>query len=212
MLPQLLTEFESENDDFNIKLIETNDSELRTLLLNGAIDVGFTVENKMPQGLDYFPIMEETIILAVPRDYYVNSNLVSCALSKETLRGGVLSDEVRAVSLLEFANERFLFLRRGNDSYSRGLKICRDAGFEPCVVMELDQMLTAYRLAEAGLGIAFIRASLPCCAGFSPDLCLYKIAHLDTKRKIYVVHPSRTSTQRMALFIDYLHGHCPHQV
>lgn len=210
-LPQLLTEFESEHDDFNIKLIETNDAELRTLLSNGAVDVGFTVENHVLQGLNSFPIMNETIIQAVPRDYGVNSHLASFALSKETLRGGAVSDEVSAVSLSEFAGEKFLFLKRGNDSYSRGLKLCRDAGFEPHVVMELDQMLTAYRLAEAGLGIAFIRASLPCYAGFSPDLCLYKIAHTDTNRKIYVVYSSRISAPRKTLFIDYLYAHCPLQ-
>ena len=57
--------------------------------------------------------------------------------------------------------ENFLFLKRGNDMHRRGLKICRDAGFEPNIVMEMDQLLSACYLAGAGSGITFIRASIP---------------------------------------------------
>lgn len=210
LLPQLVAEYQSEHDDFSVKLIETNDAELRTLLLAGVLDLAFTVETQASSELTSFTLTDETLILAVPRDYPVNEHIKEYALTKGTLRGGVPSVDVPAVSLSEFADEKFLFLRHGNDSYSRGMKICRDAGFEPHIVMELDQMLTSYRLAEAGLGIAFVRASMPCYAGFSPDLCLYRIDHPDTNRKIRVYYsPAALTQDKKKAFIEHLKGQYP---
>lgn len=37
-------------------------------------------------------------------------------------------------------------MKPGNDMRERGMRLCREAGFSPRIVMELDQMMTAYYL------------------------------------------------------------------
>ena len=59
--------------------------------------------------------------------------------------------------LSAFAKEGFLLLKKGSDTYRRVLKLCRNAGFTPKVNMYLDQMLTAYHVAENGHGLTFVR-------------------------------------------------------
>jgi len=209
VLPPLLASFQMEHPGFSAKLIETNDAELRELLRAGVLDLGMTVEENMPSDLKSFVFKRESIVLAAPRANPINARLRALALGESDLRGGLVSENAPRVPVGAFAGERFLFLKPGNDIRARGLKICHDAGFEPQVVMELDQMLTAYRLAEAGLGVAFIRASIPCYAGFSPDLCLYRLDHPDTQRQIRVIFNGEAFVnERQKSFIAYLKS-CP---
>ena len=205
VLPPLLSAFRTERSDFAVKLIETSDAELRELLCAGVIDAGLTVEEALPPELDSFVLKTESIVLAVPRGNPVNEKLRGMELSEDALLSGDpdLTDAPR-VSMKEFANERFLFLKEGNDIRSRGLRICRDAGFEPQIVMELAQLLTAYHLAESGLGVTFARASIPYYAGISPDLCLYAIDHPDTHRQIRAVFSGKSRSSALSAFADFL--------
>lgn len=205
VLPPLVASFQMEHPGFSAKLIETNDAELRELLRAGVLDLGLTVEENMPADLKSFVLKSESIILAVPRANPINARLRDLALGESDLRGGLVNEDAPCVSIGAFAGERFLLLKPGNDIRVRGLKICHDAGFEPQIVMELDQLLTAYRLAEAGLGVAFIRASIPCYAGFSPDLCLYRLDHPDTQRQIRAIFNDRAlASERRKSFVAYL--------
>ena len=205
VLPPLLGAFQSERSDFAVKLIETSDAELRELLSAGVIDAGLTVEEDLAPELDSFVLKTESIVLAVPRACPVNERLRGMELSEDALLScdPDLTGAPR-VSMKEFADERFLFLKEGNDIRRRGLKICRDAGFEPRIVMELAQLLTAYHLAESGLGVTFARASIPYYAGISPDLCLYAINHPDTRRQIRAVFSAQSRSPALSAFADFL--------
>ncbi|MBQ8090629.1 MAG: LysR family transcriptional regulator, partial [Pyramidobacter sp.] len=203
VLPSLASSFQSEHPDFAVKLIETSDAELRELLAEGVIDAGLTVEEPISSELDSFVLKTETIVLAVPRANPINAKLRGQELSEDALLSGMTESAPR-VAMGEFANERFLFLKEGNDIRTRGLKICRDAGFTPHIVMELAQLLTAYHLAESGLGLTFVRASIPYYAGISPDLCLYAIDHPDTRRNIHAVFSSKSRSPAPAAFAEFL--------
>lgn len=206
VLPPAVSAWQMERPDCAVRLVEANDAELRSLLAAGAIDAGLTVESEVPPGIESVVLQREHVILAVPRECPVNKRLLSFALTPEALRTGTGP----AVSVKEFAAEKFLFLKEGNDIRARGLKICRDAGFEPNIVMELDQLLTAYRLAEAGLGITFVRAAIPCCAGFSSDLCLYRIDHPDTVRDVRALYSQAGKTAPLrAAFVEFLRSFVP---
>lgn len=209
VLPSLVSSFQMKHPDFTSKLIESNDDELRELLRAGVINLALTVEKNMPAELKSFDLIRESIILAVPRANPINVRLQDSVLHENDLHGGLVNEDAPCVSIREFASERFLFLKPGNDIRNRGIKICHEAGFEPQIVMELDQMLTAYYLAEAGLGITFIRASIPHYAGFSPDLCLYRLDYPDTQRHIRVIFNEKSlANGQQKKFIAYLRS-CP---
>lgn len=211
VLPPAVSAWQMERPDCAVRLVEANDAELRSLLAAGAIDAGLTVESEVPPGIEPVVLQREHVILAVPRECAVNRRLKQFALTPEALRMETLgAGAAPAVPVSEFAAEKFLFLKEGNDIRARGLKICRDAGFEPQIVMELDQLLTAYRLAEAGLGITFVRAAIPCCAGFSSDLCLYRIDHPDTVRDVRALYsPAGKAAPLRAAFVEFLRSFMP---
>ena len=162
VLPPIIDSFRLEHPEYQIRVIETNDNELREFLSTGAADLGISVGYSMPMDLKNISLAEETIVLVVPAASEINERLKEFRLTADEMREGRYKEaNCPKVRVSEFKEERFLFLKDGNDMYRRGMKICRDAGFTPQVVMQLDQLLSAYYLAAAGQGITFTRASIP---------------------------------------------------
>lgn len=127
---------------------------------------------------------------------------------EDLLSGRLNMPDSPCVPMEAFAKESFLFLKKGNDMHRRGLRVCHDAGFEPRVVIELDQLMTSYYLAQAGRGIAFIRAGIPYYAGDSDSLLLYKIGHPDMRRIIRVFHNREGSlTPVQKDFLNFMKGY-----
>ncbi len=187
-LPPLVRAFAAERPDFRIRLIESNDQDLKALLASGTADLGITVQTGLTEDYAAEVLGRETIILAVPADHPVNRGLEDRALSPRLLQTDFSADPaVPAVPLALFADVDFLFLKSGNDLRDRGLELCRRAGFTPHITMELDQLMTAYYLAEAGLGATFTRASAPFYTGSEGKLCFYKIGDELTGRDVFLL-------------------------
>ena len=205
VLPPMVAAFKEDNPGASVKLIEINDVDLKNFLTAGLVNLGLSVEPNMPQKCTSFVLKEEHIILAAPASLSVHQSLEEYAVSYEDLRSGRFrTPQIPSVPMNVFAGENFLFLKRGNDMYRRGLKICRDAGFEPNIVMEMDQLLSAYYMAGTGAGITFIRASIPYYVGPSSDLVLYKIDHPDTSRELRAYYCEENCTELLRSFLDHM--------
>lgn len=205
VLPPLVAAFKMDNPGVSIKLIETNDIDLRKFLRSGMMDLGLSVEPNMPSKFDSIVLKKENIILAVPSALMVNRGLGQYVVQHEDICSGRFqTPEIPCVPMEQFSKENFLFLKRGNDMHRRGLKFCRDAGFEPNIVMEMDQLLSAYYLAGTGAGITFIRASIPYYVGPSEELVFYKISHPDTIRELRAYYNDEKCTALQRIFVDYL--------
>jgi len=206
LLPPIVTDYQQAHPEQTVKLIESNDHDLYEYLQAGAVDIALAVESGTLQGLSSILLQHEDLILAVPKQLEVNKGLEHYVIRWEDLSGNRLrASEVPAVPMEAFCREKFLFLKKGNDMYCRGYQVCRDAGFEPQIVMELDQMLSSYYLAEAGQGIAFVRAGIPYYAGMSDRLRLYKPDHAQMRRNIRAYYGSRSQTAgRQKQFIRFL--------
>ena len=210
VLPPITDSFRLEHPDYQIRIIETNDNELREFLRTGAADLGISVGNSMPSDLRIIDLAEETIVLAVPAALEVNERLKDFRLTAQEMRDGRYKEEsCPKVRISEFKEERFLMLKEGNDMYRRGMKICRDAGFTPQIVMYLDQLLSAYYLAAAGQGITFTRASIPHFVGGNDQVYFYKIDHPETSRPVSIYFSGRTGMEEVLKpFTDYVRECC----
>ena len=210
VLPPIIDSFRQEHPEYQIRVIETNDNELREFLSTGAADLGISVGYSMPMDLKNISLAEETIVLAVPASFEINERLKDFRLTADEMREGRYKEaDCPKVRVSEFKEERFLFLKEGNDMYRRGMKICRDAGFTPQVVMQLDQLLSAYYLAAAGQGITFPRASIPHYVGGNDQVYFYKIDHPETSRPISVYFSSRSGMEEILKpFTDYVRECC----
>ncbi len=210
VLPPIIDSFRQDHPDYQIRVIETNDNELREFLSTGTADMGISVGHRMPADLRSIELATETIVLAVPASFAINERLKPYRLTAEEMRQGRYKEKnCPKVQISEFKEERFLFLKEGNDMYTRGLKICRDSGFTPRVVMFLDQLLSAYYLAAAGQGVTFTRASIPHYVGGSDQVYFYSIAHPEVSRPVRVYFSSRAGEEEiLRLFTDYVSECC----
>lgn len=145
-LPPVIAAFKERYPDWEIRLVEANDRDLVDFLRAGVAELGISANGDTAPDMESEVLRMENIILAVPAGFPVNRGLEAYVLDP------VCGNEVPGVPLERFAEERFLFMKPGNDMRERGMRLCREAGFSPRIVMELDQMMTAYYLAAAEKG------------------------------------------------------------
>ena len=146
VLPIALREFRSAYPAVQIDLREaTSDVQLEELAA-GNIDLGILippVPDKLKTILDYFPVLTEPLVLALPAD------------SK-------LATATRKVSLKSCAGlPLIIFPRRLAPALHDQILGCfRDAGLTPSIEQEAIQMQTIVGLVAAGMGIALVPHSV----------------------------------------------------
>ncbi|KGR77127.1 LysR family transcriptional regulator [Ureibacillus manganicus] len=210
-LPTIVQEFKREFPDYTVNLMEANADDLMKNLRSGIFDIIIDVEQRDPKIFGSFVWAEEQIVLAVPTHYEINNKLKNYRLTFEEVKSGkFMSEMYPRVSLSEFKNENFLLMKKGNDSYKRGLKMCRMAGFTPKVSMYLDQLLTSYYLACNGKGISFVRAGITRYIEKTNKLYFYKIDDVNSVRNILLYYnKSRPLSNVGTDFINFLYKHKP---
>lgn len=167
--------------------MEANTDDLSKCLASGVIDLNLDVDILDANLFSSRLWSEEHIILAVPKTFPVNEALVNARLSWAQIQDQSYLDETfPAVNLSCFKNEPFLFLKKGNDMFRRGIKMCKNSGFSPKIAMYLDQLLTSFYIARDGHGICFLRSAIASYAAETDRLCFYKIDDKLATRKIYV--------------------------
>ena len=141
VLPPLCERFRALNPEAEISLTEVNSGDIERLFREDKLDLCLTVDS-LQSNLESCVWRQEEIILAVPSELPISEELRERALSfSDVLYGG---ETCPSVNLAAFRDLPFLFLKEGNDLGRRAEEMCRHAGFEPKVVMYLDQLLTSY--------------------------------------------------------------------
>ena len=129
----------------------------------------------------------EDIILVVPANFPVNRKLRHYAMSFNDVKEKKYQTEsILPVPMDAFKNVPFLLMKNGNDMYTRGITICRNAGFTPQCTMYLDQMLTSFFISQTGAGAVFMRTSLYKFLPNTDKMVYYKIADPLARRPVYM--------------------------
>ena len=105
-----------------------------------------------------------------------------------------------------FADTPFILLSSGNNLYSRSIAFFEAAGIHPPMAMQVSQLVTAYHLAQAGIGAAFISDWM--VTGKHPEMIYYKIDSPLAARIFDIVTPGKnylSNAQKafIQLFQDY---------
>ena len=206
ILPRLVNEFKLLYPAYTTLLTEGNPQYISNLLKKGDLELTVDVETLDPKIFTSLIWRQEHIVLAVPANNLLNKKLAKYSLTfKQMFNKEYLNSTYPAVSLQEFASEKFLFLNRGNDCYTRGLAMCKNAGFTPNIIMYLDQMLTSFNVARNGEGIAFIRADIMEYTEPTKKLLFYKIADVLATRNIYIYYQKDATLSAAAKrFVKFL--------
>lgn len=186
VLPKLISAFTAKYPAVQIELIEESTANLEQLLAAGVLDI--VVDNSCFDETVFGkkPYQKEHLVLAVPRAYSVNGRLLPYQVSPDQIASGVfLGEEVPAVSLEQFREFPFILLKQENDTRQRGIRLCKEYGFLPQVVLELDQQATAYNITCSGMGISFISDTLIRGVPPHPEVVYYKLSGQEVDRTLY---------------------------
>ena len=207
VVPSLITQFNQKFPDVHIQLIEGNTAELEEMLGSNALD--FVIDNYHYDSILYNKELycEENILLAVPKHFAVNEELGMYQLSYKNIKNkNYLSRKYPAVPLGRFADIPFIMLTQGNDTRTRGDRLCRNVGFKPNIVLEFNQHSTAYMASSTQLGATFISDILVSQLPAFENLVYYKLDGEEAKRKVFFYYKThKYKTRVMEEFIRMMH-------
>lgn len=207
VVPSLITQFNQKFPDVHIQLIEGNTAELEEMLGSNALD--FVIDNYHYDSILYNKELycEENILLAVPKHFAVNEELGMYQLSYKNIKNkNYLNQKYPAVPLGRFADLPFIMLTQGNDTKTRGDRLCRNVGFKPNIVLEFNQQSTAYMASSTQLGATFISDILVSQLPTFENLVYYKLDGEEAKRKVFFYYKThKYKTRVMEEFIRMMH-------
>ena len=207
VVPSLITQFNQKFPDVHIRLIEGNTAELEEMLGSNALD--FVIDNYHYDSILYNKELycEENILLAVPKHFAVNEELGMYQLSYKNIKNkNYLNQKYPAVPLGRFADLPFIMLTQGNDTRTRGDRLCRNVGFKPNIVLEFNQQSTAYMASSTQLGATFISNILVSQLPAFENLVYYKLDGEEAKRKVFFYYKThKYKTRVMEEFIRMMH-------
>jgi DNA-binding transcriptional LysR family regulator len=143
LLPELAPEFRRRHPGVKLALQEATSDVLLPGLRQGDLDVGLVLPPVDAPGLEYVPLVHDTLVAALPA-------------------GAAQAREKGPIRLASLGGEPFiLFPRRvGASLYDAIVGACRRAGFAPRIEQEAIQMQTIVSLVAARMGVALVPASL----------------------------------------------------
>lgn len=206
-LPPIITEFKQKFPDIHIQLTEFNTDQLDELLGNNTLDLVFDNNHYDNILYDKGLYNEECILLAVPRTFSINDNLKEYQLSPEDIQEHTyLTSECVPVPLNYFSETPFILLTSGNDTRTRGEKLCREAGFRPRIILELNQQSTAYMAAATQMGATFISDILVSRLPSFENLVYYKLGGDTARRQVFFYYKKhKYKTRTMEEFMRMIH-------
>lgn len=205
VLPELMKEFQLLYPQVTLTLTEGGSKTLLDMLLSGRLDFLLEAERPANNRLCSIPWASEEIVLAVPAENPVNKTLDRyCYTFEEFLSRGQADNRRPPVPLEAFAQEKFLFLKEGNDVYRRGLQLCKNAGFTPRISLYLTQMMTAYYLVLEGQGIAFLRSAIPAHVAPTDRVVFYQLGDALAVRSIYLSYAQRNTNPVQQHLINFM--------
>mgnify|MGYP003228910969 FL=1 len=188
ILPPLISAFVTCHPHIKINLIEESTAQLAELLQKGSVDLILDNTALNPDIFDSRIFHEEHLILAVPSHFPINSSLKDYQITDLQIQNGsFLNPSFPIVPLKSFKGLPFIMMKNENDTGKRARQICQANDFEPDVVLNMDQQMTAYNICQSGLGICFIG-----------DIILSRIPR--NKNVVYYRLPTQHNTRRVCFY------------
>jgi len=136
LLPGLLSSFRAQHPHIDFRLSQNSAGLMLQQLEEGEIDLCIASPSYQKAGIGWVNLMTEELFLAVPPNHPLAG------------RG--------SVRLIEVAEENFISLKPANGIRQITDNLCRQAGFEPKIAFEGEEMNTARGLVAAGLGVSLV--------------------------------------------------------
>ncbi len=186
ILPPMIARFNKMYHNIDFTIYEDKTKTLITMLLDGEIDMFIDNVLIANEKITSYFYISETILLAVPKDFSINSELKKFQLSIGDIKNDIHTlDNFPCVTLDVFKNEPFIFLKKENDTGKKAIQLCKRHGFTPKIVFEIDQQVTAYNISSSGMGISFVSDTLIKKSNEQSNIIYYKLSDDEIHRNIY---------------------------
>ncbi len=199
ILPHIISEFSRLYPKIEINLVEAKSVELEKMLDNEDIDLLIDSFDSASPTQECFPLLEEKIMIAVPKSFKCNKGLENYQINTENISSDL---DKSPVSIKHFRQEKFILLKSGNNMYKHANNIFHKAGITPDISFKLDQLSTSYSLAASECGICFITDTVFKYHKYTDDIFVYNLKEC-AKRMLYVVKKkNRFCSHAMNKFIE----------
>jgi len=139
LVPDMIESFREDYPQVQFRLEQSHDALGSSLVAGGRIDLEFTSRRPRNPAVRWERLFAQPLFLAVPRGHRL-------------ARAG-------DVSLAEVSDEDFVMLRPSWELRTLSDELCAEAGFEPRVAFEVDDLTVVHGFVAAGLGVAIVPAT-----------------------------------------------------
>ena len=143
LIPHLAARINEKYPDVKIRLHEYSSDILRKMALDGAFD--FTILN-LPADesvFDFVPIEQDKLVLAVPE-------------KKLSLIEGTPGKDLSRIDIASCEKLPFIVPSKSQEMRILFEKICRSAGIQPTITMEVVGLATAWAMTRNGIGATLL--------------------------------------------------------
>ena len=201
LLPPLLTAFRQAYPKIQVELHERSTPSLIRMLSEGRIDMmisNMALDDRFYQGT---PFCQEHMVLVIPKELCPEGPLKSAGLSFEQFQAGEKKEWPDLP--LEEDPLPVVLLRPGNDSRDRADRLLAQRNIHAQVVLELDQLSTAYQFACSGLGATVVSDILIQRSGPRDQVLYYPLAGEAAERQIQIyIRRNHPVTRVMDTFLQ----------
>lgn len=210
VLPRLMSEFKAMYPQIVLYFTEGDNQTLTQKLLDRKLDFFLEVEPLEGPKFQSVAWATEELVLAAPARLPINKTLEAYRYTfNELLKRDEPGGRKPPVPLRAFEAEPFLMLTPGNDSYTRGMELCRHADFTPRVSAFLTQMMTAYYLVCEGQGVAFLRSTIPEYVIPTDSVFFYQLGDPAAVRDIHLSYLKQNMSPVRQKLLNFMRSHSP---
>jgi DNA-binding transcriptional LysR family regulator len=136
LVPDLIESFRTEYPEVRFRLEQSHDALGSALVAGGRIDLEFTARRPRNPAVRWERLLAQPLYLAVPRRH---------RLARRS-----------EVSLADVAQDDFVMYRPAWALRTLTDQLCAEAGFEPRVAFEVDDVTVVHGFVAAGLGVGVV--------------------------------------------------------
>lgn len=205
-LPDLLVAYGKRYPQIELTLLELNPEEGESRLADGSLDLLLSNTPLSDTLFENTHLVTEHMFLAVPKAFDVNNELKAYWQSVDNIISGrFLKKMFPAVSIRHFNDIPFVLLSEENSSHQELLSACRSEGFSPRSVLSVNQELSAYHMACAGMGACFVSDTLIAQTRENPNIIYYKLDDAISRRDIWMHYKKkRYRSKCVCSFLDMI--------
>ena len=193
ILPTILMEFTKRYPHVSLQIYERSSFELISMLSSQEIDLTFSCDPQAKKEFPCYEMFDDHILFAVPDSDPFNLKHEDKVLTAtDIINRKHLEPDCRKITIEEVAEEEIILLRKGNNLQERVLEMYEKSGLKARVKFDLNQLVTAYHMAEAGLGATFTSDRV--VTNENSSLKFYALEDPLAKRTFNIILPKNTYT------------------